>query len=205
MIRPDFDKCIKLANDLLFKQSFISTRLDVTTLIFSKKIYFFSIQEYCEATDTKLTDFISKANQCLVDGCTIKYGEFYFILHNDKPQCKEHLNWTRAHEIGHIYLNHNKDEDLEEVEAHFFAAQLLMPEYTLRQASSHFKLDCSTIMDVFGVSEEAALKRMNTLSKKWFFNPSAKDKYIWLNHKKDIELYSYCLEQDLSFADIVNR
>ncbi|MGE5390478.1 MAG: ImmA/IrrE family metallo-endopeptidase [Deltaproteobacteria bacterium] len=76
------------------------------------------------------------------------------------------LNYTIAHEIGHIALNHFELEnrykdsetlDLEELEADKFAECLLMPEHQLLSCSSMSKAE---IAQHFTVTEQALLKRL---------------------------------------------
>jgi len=54
----------------------------------------------------------------------------YVILYNENALPRV-INWALAHELGHIFLGHIKDEGIEEIEANFFAAELLAPECLL--------------------------------------------------------------------------
>ena len=193
MIKPNFNKSTKEATDLLYSQPIITTMVNVKLLHYCKKIHFYSIQEYCGATRTPLSDFISEEKKALTDGCTIVCDDIYLVLHNDKLQKEEHLNWTRAHEIGHIYLGHLSDGNKEEIEAHFFAAQLLMPELSILEATSkHGRINADDLIEIFGVSDDAANKRILTMSRKTSFSCSEKDKAIWLAQKDNIDLYYDC-------------
>lgn len=79
------------------------------------------------------------------------------------------LNFTIAHEIGHIVLNHfeledqYKDEetkDLEDLEANEFAELLLMPEDLLFSCNYMSKAE---LAEHFMVTEQTLLKRLNQL------------------------------------------
>lgn len=105
-------------------------------------------------------------------------NNIYLVLHNEKEQSFERLNWTRAHEIGHIYCGHKKNGKIEEIEAHFFAAQFLMPEYTILKMYKYGIVTPETLYSVFNVSFTAAEKRLCTLSKKPI-NSGILDKKIW--------------------------
>lgn len=98
----------------------------------------------------------------LYDGKRYKYP---FIFSSDRM-----LNFTIAHEIGHMALNHfdiedqNKDTETtkqEEIEANEFAGRLLMPEELVLTCSykSHAK-----VAEYFMVSEQALLKRLSQLN-----------------------------------------
>ncbi len=60
------------------------------------------------------------------EGCTVKYGGIYIILYSPSWDVKR-LNYTLAHELGHILLGHRGPGGREEIEANLFASALLMP------------------------------------------------------------------------------
>lgn len=164
-MKPDFDKCEKAATRLLLHQKISSLYIDVRSLVFDKNIMFDSIQNYCKLTKTPLSTFIN--NEVLLDGFTIIKGKLFIIFYN-AHQNSARLNWTLAHEIGHIYLGHTCDEKIEEIEAHYFAAQLLMPEIVIIDlAIQHHGINAEEISDYFHVSYTAACKRVDTINKKY--------------------------------------
>ena len=76
-------------------------------------------------------------------------------------------SWTIAHEIGHILLEHVDDGRVSEIEANFFAAELLMPEEVLSALSVKIwdgAFPVSEIVRYFAVSQTAALRRARSLS-----------------------------------------
>jgi Zn-dependent peptidase ImmA (M78 family) len=182
-LKPDFDKCEKMATKLLLMQDIHSLSIDVKSLVFDKNIIIDSIQNYCRITDSPLFAFIK--NEVLKDGCTLIYRHnsetVYIVLYNEEIRCKERLNWTLAHEIGHIYLGHKHDGTNEEIEAHYFAAQLLMPEIVIREFKQRCP-DCSyeDIYMMFNVSITAAQKRADTIRRKSIYF-DGKDEHILLN------------------------
>lgn len=79
------------------------------------------------------------------------------------------LNFTLAHELGHIFLDHltipdelksERDKYVEELEADEFAARFLMPEKII--LSTRF-LSINDVANTFNVSTQAAWKRINNL------------------------------------------
>lgn len=189
--KPDFNSCVCLATKLLARQSFDTTKIDVLKFKYDKNIIFDTIQNYSRSTNTPLSDYINNKNQMLSEGCCIPLPEYelYIILYNDKVQSREHLNWTLAHEVGHIYCGHRYDTEIQEIEAHFFAAQLLMPEYVIYKMSKLGIVSKNDICKLFNVSMLAAEKRMKTYSKKHYINKTYDDEKIWLMMKEHIRDY----------------
>ena len=93
----------------------------------------------------------------------------YLIVYDDvNVNSADRISWTIMHEIGHIVLGHlvefgetcldrggltKKAYGTLEVEAHYFAAEFLMPTAILKYFSS---ITVDEISLLFGVSEEAA-------------------------------------------------
>ena len=104
------------------------------------------------------------------------YYDLYTIIINRKRisypfQCSRdrRLNFTLAHEIGHIFLDHllipkhmkTKEQlEIEEEEANEFAGRLLLPEEKL--LSCNF-VSFETVSSYFNVSRQALWKRLNHL------------------------------------------
>ena len=195
MIKPDFEKCTVEATKLLYQQDVSNRILNIQNLTYDKSVIFDSIQNYCQLTRTPLFYFLSEEKQMLRDGCTIYVPEhdLYVVLYNAEITYFEHLNWTLAHEIGHIYLGHTKDDDLEEIEAHYFASQLFMPDYTLYMAAKEYgKISSEDITEIFGVSPTAAQKRIQTMKKRTCFCASKRAKEIWNLQKERVDMYYEC-------------
>lgn len=101
----------------------------------------------------------------------VKFHGKYIIFYNDaKPL--SHVKFSILHEYGHFLLNHNincKDKtlyEIQEVEANFFAAQMLMPDQIIREFQKNGQnITCEFIMKTFEICEEAAKKRIEFLKK----------------------------------------
>lgn len=189
-MRPNFGLCTDKATDLLCIQNITGTKIDVQKLLYDKNIHFDSIQNYCNITGISLEKY-TKKDGLLSEGCTVydPHSNYYLVLHNDKLQSLEHLNWTRGHEIGHIYMGNTMDNPKEEIEAHYFAAQLLMPEYCMFQLRKiRGELLEEDICSLFNVSHEAARKRVKTMTKN-VCSAGLKDKLIYSKMKNDIVKY----------------
>lgn len=100
-----------------------------------------------------------------------EYCGYNIIFYNDEEPIYR-VRFSIAHELGHYLMNHkmnlNKDDPLyhiQEKEANYFAAQLLMPAQLLRKAAMRGRnLTIEFITSSFGVSKEAAEIRKRTMS-----------------------------------------
>lgn len=93
------------------------------------------------------------------------------IIFYDDSKPITHVGFSILHEFGHPINNHDfrvKDRDTYgryEVETNYFAAQLLMPDQLLRELQKRgMRITIPFLKKTFGVSEQAAEKRINTLS-----------------------------------------
>lgn len=101
----------------------------------------------------------------------MKYGTKTIVFYDDsKP--KPHVDFSILHEWGHYVNGHNlgvDDPELYhryEVETNYFAAQLLMPEQLLRELQKRgIKVTVHFLQQNFGVSRQAAEKRIETLAR----------------------------------------
>lgn len=207
MRKPDFERCTNEATKLLYNQDVSNRILNIQRLKYDKNILFDSIQNYCLTTGQPLTNFLSEDKQTLKDGCTLydRDTNYYIVLYNNEVRYFEHLNWTLGHEIGHIYLGHTKDGDKEEVEAHYFASQLFMPDFTLYKIIREYKkIVAKDIAEIFGVSEEAAQRRIETMKKRTSFTASTRAVEIWNAQKERIELYFDCKRKGYYTMETIN-
>lgn len=98
----------------------------------------------------------------------MKYNSKQILFYNqDKP--KTHTKFSILHEFGHDINEHALDNDdygVKEIETNFFTAQLLMPQQLIRELQRRGqKIDIEFLTQTFGVSNEAAQKRIDTLTK----------------------------------------
>ena len=91
------------------------------------------------------------------EGCTVKYGGINIILYSPSWNVKR-LNYTLAHELGHILLCHTKNGAAEEAEANLFASALLMPPCVLDAMKERGSLkNARDAARFFGVSVSCAM------------------------------------------------
>lgn len=162
MRQPDYNRAKRKATAILARQDLKGRTTDVRTFKLDRPIYFLPVQQYCGCIGMTYED--AKASG-LADGCIIgdkKYG-IYTIIYNETENPR--MLFTLAHELGHIYLNHDDvDDAVDEREADVFASQLLMPDYSIvRMAYDYGKVNPQIVSEVFGTSLTAAKIKLHSL------------------------------------------
>jgi len=210
-MKPDFDKAYQIANDVLLQSSTISS------------IPFDPALHLKEETDIKLMKYLTAKRKYGLavpdlgsDEALIVEDSGRFIIFYNHLAYEPRKKWSITHEMGHFYLGHNLDfknisEELrakQEIEANFFAAQLLMPDAVIWRLVELYQIDInpSFLENRFGVSNEAASKRIETLYKQFDFKNSRKYKEdadaivlkfgTFINSLKPEGYYSYSSFED---------
>ncbi len=152
------------------------------------------------------------------DGCCDYLSGKYVIYYNDLNNLpKERINWTIAHELGHILCNHYKysgtklfNSNLSEIEyeflekeANYFASMLLSHSSVLLQLDIHNPYE----IEIFcNLSKQASKFRYeNYLRWKKFNNLSSSDRYIIRNFQKYIDLKKQEYIEHLDFINLFNK
>ena len=145
-----------------------------------REIIIDTIQNYASITGLPANILLHDRRSPLRDGLIIhrKETRLYIVLYNEDIVMPERLRFTLAHEIGHIFLGHTCDCDANEYEANTFAAQLLMPWFTIKMLNSNHFADANTIANIFGVSVTAADRRIREVKNTNYVLTDA-DKRIW--------------------------
>lgn len=182
--RPDFDKAECLARELRLFQSDNSLRLNVRQMEFDRNIEFDTFKGYSQKTNISVKNITREK----IDGYTVRRSQNNnLILYRDDIQNEGRLQWTLAHEVGHIYMNHDCDNDLAEIEANWFASELLIPIPILFEITKKVKnISASTIADMFGVSYQAACKKISSLKRMYGVS-----NYLWEDF---VEKYAQIME-----------
>ncbi|MCC8023145.1 MAG: ImmA/IrrE family metallo-endopeptidase [Clostridiales bacterium] len=161
-MKPDFARSEAAATKLLMQQEIHAFATDLWHLKLDRPVYFDSIQNYCRLADLPPEHFTDSG--VLKDGCTVAYRNMHLILYNIAEPNFGRLNWTVAHELGHIFLGHESDGETQEAEANHFAAQLLLPRSVILALYETLQYwDEHEIASLFGVSLTAARNRIESL------------------------------------------
>ena len=165
---PNFKRIYQCANEILVS----STAID--DFPFKAKAL---VKEQADIAFCSYDKAINKYHQNIrqfgsCSAALIEMNGAYIIFYNEsEPPYR--VRFSIVHEFGHYILGHRlnlKQNDplygIQEVEANCFAAQIIMPEQLLRQCTSRGKIiSIDFIKNSFGVSDDAANKRKETLAK----------------------------------------
>ena len=165
--KPDFKKANILANEILVASSTLVS-FPVNTKNIVKEWSDIKVLSFKCAHDYGV-DIEAFGSEAAVIQC--KNGR-YMIFYNQDDYAPR-VKFSILHEFGHYYSGHKlkkyTDEDEYgrlEVEANCFAAQILMPEQVLNELKERGAvITIDFLMKYFGVSKEAAQKRIETMGK----------------------------------------
>lgn len=189
--KPDFDFAQNTATKLLLNQDITSLFVDIRQFDLGHNIKIDTIQNYSKVTGTPLIDLHTES---ITGAIVCKKHGINLILYDDDEPNERRKHWGITHEVGHVYLNHENDDRKSEIEAHFFAAQVVAPEIVLWGIVKEKSLLTSDdLYNHFNISHEAADKRISTLKKRGYYNYGAIDKELF---SKYVPLFSdmlHCL------------
>lgn len=176
MERPDFEMAQNRATEFLLKQTITGLTFDPRSLDLREEgIIIDTIENYALLTNQSVNCFIGRN----IDDCyTVRYSGYNIILYSDYRISNINRKiFGIAHELGHIYCGHIIDGPKQEIEANYFAAQVLMPEIVVYYILKKYKMriDSLDLIRLFDVSFDAAERRINTFNKKGFWNVGHKD------------------------------
>ncbi|MEG6613852.1 ImmA/IrrE family metallo-endopeptidase [Pseudoclostridium thermosuccinogenes] len=159
----------RTARKLLLSSGVSSLPIDIDNIYKTNGILCFSEEEAVLATSLPLpTSFVSDDNISAITQYEIIKGQkIYITIYKTHNRNIGHIRFTKAHELGHIFLRHFEDFDIPstfniqnnhdywvlEREAEMFAAELLAPTAILRACGC---LDRENIQSLCNLSEEAA-------------------------------------------------
>lgn len=168
--KPNFKKVLEKANDILVSSYMINTFPFSITKVIKEKTNIVC-RSYLKAGmyGVDINAFGSK------DAIYQVYNGKGIIFYNEKIPWKERQRFSLNHELGHCIMQHDLDNkdmyDVYEVEANFFAAQMLMPEQVINKLLKRGKtINEENLVSWFNVSKAAARKRLETLRKIDFNN-----------------------------------
>ena len=178
----DFKKSVKKVNEILISSNTIASfPFSITDLV--KEISNDSIRccsfKRASSFNLDVTDFGTRS-AILIDA--IAGQEKSSIIFYNQEHINTRIRFSIGHELGHHVLEHDKNNKCKypeyEIETNFFTAQLLMPEQIIWELiKRHVSITEETLIKLFGVSKEAAQKRIETLKKRnnVYFTQEEKD------------------------------
>lgn len=168
-LKPDFKKAYAIANDvLLMSHTIVTLPADIHGHIKNEtEIKLCSYETAMRKYGLDVSFFGSE------DALITEMGGRYILFY--KKMIDQHrMKWSIGHESGHYYLGHNLDFKslskeqyrIQEIEADFFAAQILMPDQVIWELVNRGETpNRDNLIRWFDISAKAADKRMETLNK----------------------------------------
>ena len=164
--KPNFAKSYKNANEILVKSSVI-TSFPYSSIDLVKEQSAIKCCSFGKAMSYGFNPNDLGSESAII---TEYHGKSIIFYNEEKPN--SHINFSVLHELGHPINDHDlrisdKNEYHKfEVEANYFAAQLLMPEQLLRELQKRgVFISKDFLKKTFGVSSPAAEKRIATIDK----------------------------------------
>ena len=112
----------------------------------------YKIKEFSDLTVKKQKAFIELSEDaCLID------DTLYYIEHSVYGRIK----FSIAHELGHIFLNTDSEDDADNFASHFLAPRIMIHKYRCETADQ--------IHDIFGLSYDASNRALMDY-RKWYEN-----------------------------------
>ena len=156
-----------MASEILLLQEDLVFPIDVEKIkLKDKNIIFSSYQNYAEKTGISVSDLNpdGKYNDAMVFSRSVNEK---LILYNSEIYSKGRILWNKAHELGHIVLDHKEQGESEEIEANTFASQLLLPQCLLKKLiQNNLNITPEYLVLKFGLSNAAAESCLKLVGKK---------------------------------------
>lgn len=164
--KPNFQKAYKNANEILVSSKIIAEfPYSASKLIKEQSKIVCRSFDKAHKYNVDIEAFGSESAVIM----NLANRDIIFYNQNEIPQ---RVKFSMIHEFGHKKNGHafkiTSDEiyGTAEVETNYFTAQLLMPEQILREFQKRGKrIEKNFLIKTFGVSEQAAIKRIETLNK----------------------------------------
>lgn len=112
----------------------------------------YKIIRYSDLTEVKRAACLSLSK----DACIVKK-----ILHYEDRNISERIRFSIAHELGHVFLNSELEEDADNFASHFLAPRIIIHKYRCETADQ--------IHDIFGLSYDASNRALMDY-RKWYEN-----------------------------------
>lgn len=166
-MKINFDDIVGKANEILILQKKLTFPLDIFNLKTNYNIKILSFTDLANSNSCSYNEIVLLADES--DAFKFEKSGIILIAYNEKILNKNRIRWSIAHEYGHVILNHKNQSDQNEIEANFFAANLLLPRCILKELlEKRDFIDKKYIQDKFGISGEAADKYFSNINSRGF-------------------------------------
>lgn len=167
MIEPERRAYIRqISAGLLLLQDSLTGVIDVRDMNLPETIHVVSFDEYAKLTGLSRLDLTQ--NGAYDDGYTVVIGQNKLVLYNPDYDviCPQRLRFSLAHEIGHIFLNHDVDDSKNEEEANYFASQIVAHDaIAVSMLTGKWSRDLNFIREQFGISWDTASIKLKFINR----------------------------------------
>ena len=123
--RPDYDRAANLACRVLLRQRALRLPVSLEKVIAAcPAIRLKTYGQFCRERGLGREELCSWAVSA--HGFTLRRGDRAVILYNEAKELPT-IRFTIAHELGHLFLLHRRDDRTDQLEANCFARHLLCP------------------------------------------------------------------------------
>lgn len=167
-MKINFEYIITKAYEILILQPKLEFPLNILNLKTNLNIKILTFSELARLNNCTFEEIAS-----ISDGAeAFKYEAkgLILIVYNEKITNTNRIRWSIAHEFGHIVLNHKgQQSDQFEIEANFFAANLLLPRCLLKElVNKRDFIDLNYLQKKFSISKEASEKFFSNINSRGF-------------------------------------
>lgn len=184
--KPRFAQITKRAYELLTELDIVEFPVDPFKII--EHFPSWHLQGWMELRASTSSDDPLNIDKEKAEAKTVKLRDSnnYLIVYDDRTENSQRIRWTLAHEIGHIVLGHlvefdatalnrrglsKEDYGVLEVEAHWFAAELLAPKTIISRFNFHDNPQgISLVCDISKDASERRLKQMKQINYGYYAN-----------------------------------
>ena len=163
----DFENIISKAYETLIIQDNLLFPLDVFNIKLYLNMKIISFDELAQISSTSYEQIKELSQNA--DAFKYEQNGILLIVYDNKIQSLGRKRWSIAHEYGHVVLNHRCQSDQNEIEANFFAANLLLPQCILKELLiKRGDITKDYLKGKFSISEEAATKYLARINGRGF-------------------------------------
>ncbi len=166
-MKINFNHIIDKAYEILILQQKLVFPLDIFNLKANQNVKILSFSELANINSCSFDEILLLADGA--DAFKFEKKDIALIVYNERIKNQNRLRWSIAHEYGHIILKHTGQSSQNEVEANFFAANLLLPRCIIKELKNKRDfIDINYLQNKFSISKEASEKFFSNINSRGF-------------------------------------
>lgn len=166
-MKINFNYIIDKAYEILILQKELVFPLDIFSLKTNQNVKILSFSYLANMNSCSFDEILQLADGA--EAFKFERNGVALIVYNERIKNQNRVRWSIAHEYGHIILKHRGQSAQNEVEANFFAANLLLPRCILKELKNKRDfIDITYLQNKFSISKEASEKFFSNINSKGF-------------------------------------